>query len=174
VYSEVAKGTAFKICLPLVLREQEQPAPEATTRQISLGMETVVVTEDDPGVRELVCNSLRGAGYTVLEACEAAEAVEIARIHRGAIDVLISDVVLPGMSGRRLVERIVRLRPRTRVIYMSGYTDDAVVNHGILKAGVPFLQKPFSGEALKAKLREVLDQPLPAPSRKKRQPKRDR
>jgi CheY-like chemotaxis protein len=117
----------------------------------------VLVVEDEDAVRRIVRVALESTGYRVIEARGGAEALEAARAHAGGIDLVVTDVVMPEMSGRALAERLVLADPGLRVLYMSGYTDDAVMRHGIVESGVPFLQKPFSPLALARKVREVLD-----------------
>jgi CheY-like chemotaxis protein len=118
----------------------------------------VLVVEDVAAVRGVACEMLRRHGYTVLEAADAATALRLAGNHDGEIQLLLTDVVMPDASGRELADRLVNLRPRMKVLYMSGYTDDAVVRHGVLQEGIAFLQKPFTPESLARKLRAVLDQ----------------
>ena len=120
------------------------------------GSETILVVEDEPGVRELVRRVLERYGYRVLLAATPREAIALAERHAGAIHLLVSDVVLPEMSGRSVASQIVASRPEIRVIYMSGYTDNAIVHHGVLDPDTPFLQKPFTPEALARKVRAVL------------------
>ncbi len=157
VYSEVGHGTTFKVYLPRV----DQP-PSSRTSRISVaavprGIGTVLIVEDEHAVRALTRRVLSTCGYTVLEARDGAEAVRLAEQHQGRIDLLVTDVVMPRMGGRELAERLGRAHPGMKFLYLSGYTDDAVVRHGILSAEVAFLQKPFSPSALAAKVREVLD-----------------
>jgi hypothetical protein len=156
VYSEPGRGTSFKIYLPRV-DEPVTPAPEAAAAVIG-GSETVLVVEDVAAVRGVACEMLRRHGYTVLEAADAATALRLAGQHEGEIQLLLTDVVMPDASGRELADKLVNLRPRMKVLYMSGYTDDAIVRHGVLQEGIPFLQKPFTPESLARNLRAVLDQ----------------
>ena len=116
----------------------------------------MLLVEDEDGVRGLARHVLQGCGYTILEARDGAEALRVAGQH-GRIDLLVSDVVLPRTGGRELAERLAALQPGVRVLFLSGYTEDAVVRHGILEAQVAFLQKPFTPASLAAKVREVLD-----------------
>ena len=156
VYSEVDKGTTFKIYLPRVdeLRpEEEQAAADIVPR----GRETILVVEDEDIVRTLTTEILADQGYRVLAATNGEEGLRLCREFDGAIDLLITDVVMPGMSGRELVEQVATIRPDTRVLYMSGFTDNAIVQHGVLDDGVFFIQKPFSPDALAIKARLVLD-----------------
>jgi two-component system cell cycle sensor histidine kinase/response regulator CckA len=123
------------------------------------GSETILLVEDEESLRELVRECLEATGYTVLGAKHGAEALEICERHEGPVHLLLTDVVMPQMSGRELAERLGAVRPNIPVLYMSGYTDDAVVLHGVLAEGTAFLQKPFGAEALARKVREMLAQP---------------
>ena len=156
VYSEVGKGTTFKIYLPLaeesVATRELQLLPE-----VRRGTEVIVLAEDSPAVRTTARQILEKAGYTVLEAPNGRTAIEIARKRSTKIHLLLTDVVMPEMSGRKLSEEFSSVRKDAKVLFMSGYTDDAIVRHGVMSAGVDYLQKPFSGDALLRKVREVLD-----------------
>ena len=121
------------------------------------GSETILLVEDEESIRSLVLRILQAHGYTVLEAGRPYEALEISKKFDGPIHLLFTDVVMPQMSGREVAERISAARPNTKILYMSGYTDQAIAHHGVLNPGVPFLQKPFTPEALTLKVREVLD-----------------
>ena len=121
------------------------------------GRETVLLAEDDPSVRAIVSEVLAQKGYRVLRAPDGQAALEMARGHPEEISLLVTDIVMPGMTGRELAEALTAERPGLRVLYMSGYTDDAVVRHGVLQEGMPYLQKPFAPHALSSKVREVLD-----------------
>jgi len=171
VYSEVGRGTVFKIYLPRAPGSAEARQQGEVQQTLPGGVETILVAEDDPAVRALVCGALASRGYTVQEARDGREALAAARGYKGPIHLLLTDVVLPHMSGRRLAERLRAERPESRLLYMSGYTDDAVVSHGVSAGNVPFLQKPFSASALSRKVREVLDQPSPRAGRRRRRPK---
>ncbi len=157
VYSEPGKGSTFKVYFPRVhepvARDSRREGAEAAAR----GSEAVLVVEDDAAVRPLVRGVLGAHGYKVLMAPSPGEAVRICEDPTKTVDLLLTDVVMPLMSGRQLAERLVSLRPKLKVLYMSGYTDDAVVRHGILEKGTAFLQKPFTPLALARKVREVLD-----------------
>jgi len=157
VYSEPGQGTSFKVYLPRVT-EAPQPAPTTPTRAAALmGSETLLLVEDDEMVRNLARRMLEARGYTVLSASRGEDALGVVERHDGPIDLLVTDVVMPGMSGRSVAQRLLELRPGLKVLYLSGYTDDAIVRHGMLEPGIAFLQKPFSADALARKVREVLD-----------------
>ncbi|HEV8267738.1 MAG TPA: ATP-binding protein, partial [Thermoanaerobaculia bacterium] len=159
VYSEPGHGTTFRVYLPPCgeVGQSEGRAPGA--RSVPRGEETVLVVEDEETLRGLVRHCLEPLGYRVLLAENAAEALKIAEKVPGRIDLLLTDVVLPGWSGRELAERMAVARPSTRVLYMSGYTDDAIVRHGILSSELEFLQKPFTPGVLARRVRQVLDGP---------------
>jgi two-component system cell cycle sensor histidine kinase/response regulator CckA len=159
VYSEVGKGSTFKIYLPVATTSIED-VPRSDTADITAqqlnGTETVLVVEDQPEVRELIDRTLRRYGYTAIVASHGADAVASSNAHDGPIHLMLTDVVLPGASGRAVAQRVVADRPSMRVLYMSGYSEKAVDQHGVLDPGLAFIQKPFSGEALARKIREVL------------------
>jgi CheY-like chemotaxis protein len=157
VDSEPGRGTTFRIYLPRV--DTTVPVVDRATRPAAAagGTETILLVEDEEGVRELARDILRSSGYTVLEARSGSEALLICERHQGPLDLLLTDVVMPRMSGRELAERLAPLRPDLSVLYMSGYTDDAVIRHGVLGAGTAFLQKPFTPAALIQRVRETLD-----------------
>ena len=154
VQSAVGHGTTFYIYLPRAT-DLGKPAP-ARSMSSEGGGETVLLVEDDDRVRVLVANMLKKNGYTVLLGSQGDQALEIASRYRGRIHLLLTDVVMPGISGRQLSERLTAARPDTRVLYMSGYSDDAILRHGVKSAGTHFIQKPFSIEALALKVREAL------------------
>ncbi|HKY21459.1 MAG TPA: response regulator [Vicinamibacterales bacterium] len=156
VYSEPGKGTTFKVYLPSV-DEPADETSEAVVLDVLTGTETVLVVEDEPGVRELVRKVLERHGYVVLLAASPHEALETAQRHDGPIHLLATDVVMPEMSGQALARQVAGSRPQMRVLYMSGYTDNAIVHHGVLHPDTPFLQKPFTPQALARKVRMVLD-----------------
>jgi len=157
-YSEPEKGTTFKIYLPKVAGDagsvQEGQAPTDGLK----GSETVLIAEDDDALRDLAFKVLKQHGYTVLEASNGEEALVVSEQHEEAIHLMVTDVVMPGMSGRELAERLQSLRPEIKVLYMSGYTDNAIVHHGVLRPGVNFIEKPFTPENLARKVRNVLDE----------------
>jgi two-component system, cell cycle sensor histidine kinase and response regulator CckA len=172
VDSEKGKGACFSVYLPRVGQTvspaETKTSPPASTR----GSETILLVEDAEALRKLAHLFLRDSGYNVLTAADGMEALEVARTHFGPIDLLLTDVVMPGINGRVLAERLAPLQPRMKVLYMSGYTDSFIAGHGVLEAGTHLLHKPFNQEALARKVREVLDgmgsasvsasQPVPA------------
>jgi len=160
VYSEVGKGTTFKIYLPCVESHAQEPKIRAADINLQNGTETVLLVEDEKRVRDMTREILQESGYHVLEAEHGQEALLIADRHPGTIHLMLSDVVMPQMSGRELAERLVPLRQEMKVLYMSGYTDDAIVHHGVLDEGMSFIEKPFTPNALARKVREVLDDTL--------------
>jgi CheY-like chemotaxis protein len=156
-YSELGRGTSFKIYLPRVDEAAADSVPERQARIGLRGSESILLVEDEESVRELIAEALKSQGYNVLVAGNGQEALALAAPANCHIDLLISDVVMPGMSGRELAKRMAGSRPGMRVLYLSGYTEDAIVHHGVLDPGTAFLQKPFSLDALACKVREVLD-----------------
>ncbi len=158
VYSEVGTGTAFKIYLPAVKERLPSSKSFHGQQPMPRGTETILLVEDEDAVRALARHVLGSCGYTVLEAVNGREAVRLAEQPSARIDLLVSDVVMPHLGGRQLAERLAAVKPGLRVLFLSGYTDDAVVRHGVLRAEFAFLQKPFTPTALAQKVREVLDQ----------------
>src|SRR5271155_3303689 len=164
VYSEPGKGTSFKIYLPRVAERAESaqvvsPAATAFTEPAftERGTETILLAEDEANLRYLARQFLEKQGYKVIEAADGAVAVQIAVAHKGVIHLLLTDVIMPGMNGRELAQRITEIRPNTKVLYMSGYTENVIGHNGMLDAGVRLLQKPFTLRDLMSKVREVLD-----------------
>jgi len=156
VYSEVGRGTSVQIFLPQVAEAEDLGTAERTMAPGS-GTETILIAEDNSGLRKLATRFLEPAGYTVLGAATGEEALELLAQHEAPVHLLLSDVVMPGMSGRLLAEQVAQTHPGMKVLYMSGYTSDTVVRHGVLDATMPFLNKPFTAVALLGKVREVLD-----------------
>jgi PAS domain S-box-containing protein len=160
VSSEPGKGTTFKIYLPRVAESAEKAvqivsAPESTVTEP--GTETILLAEDEPNLRYLARQFLEKQGYNVIEAADGAVAMQIAVAHEGVIHLLLTDVIMPGMNGRELAQRVSEIRPNTKILYMSGYTENVIGHNGTLDAGVRLLQKPFTLQDLRMKVREVLD-----------------
>jgi len=156
VYSEPDKGTTFKIYLPRIDQAAQTDTSPESSGDLPRGRETVLLTEDENPVRALIRTILETNGYTVLEATCGEEALALYKEHTGPVDLIVTDVVMPRMSGRELAENLKTLRPDIKVLYLSGYTDDAIVRHGLLDKKMFFLQKPFTPDALLRKVREVL------------------
>jgi CheY-like chemotaxis protein len=156
VYSEVNKGTTFKIYLPRVDEVTPEYKTPETPSELLHGFETILLAEDDGMVRALIHKLLTNHGYQVLEAPTGSLALKISARFEGQIDLLLTDVVMPEISGREVADQLAQSRPEMKVLFMSGYTDDTIVRHRILDADVAFLQKPFTPEALLLKLQEVL------------------
>lgn len=157
VYSEVGKGTTFKIYLPRETEEEpEQPPKSVPVWRHPGGTETVLIVEDEEVVRELLSETLNMLGYKTIVAGGPDEALRASAQYQGVIDLLLTDVVLPQMDGKRLADLLAQTRPDIKILYMSGYTDEAIVRHGVLARGVHFIQKPFTPEGLARKIREVM------------------
>jgi two-component system, cell cycle sensor histidine kinase and response regulator CckA len=156
VVSAPGQGSTFNVYLPRdgALPESLSRDPGAMTIR---GNEVLLLVEDEASVRGIARVALQRCGYKVLEAAGAAEAQRLAAGHSGRIDLLVNDIVMPQMNGRELADLLLRTRPETKVLYVSGYTDDAMLRHGVLGADVEFLQKPFTPESLAQKVRSVLD-----------------
>ena len=165
VYSEIGKGTTFKIYLPRVASATEtaaQVTAPAKFQRVDPGTETILLVEDEANLRYLARQYLEKQGYKVIEAADGAVAMQIAVAHEAVIHLLLTDVIMPGMNGRELAQRISQIRPNVKVLYMSGYTENVIGHNGTLEAGVLLLQKPFNLRDLKSKVREVLDAtPIP-------------
>jgi signal transduction histidine kinase len=156
VESVTSRGTAFRIYFPSCDEQVAAAQLSPVVERQADATATVLVVEDDPGIRELSAKILERSGYTVLVADGGDQARQVSERHAGAIDVLLSDVVMPGMNGPMVAEMLIRTRPRLKVVFMSGYTDDEIVRHGIRERDVPFLHKPFTAESLASKIVEVL------------------
>jgi len=156
VYSEPGHGTTFKIYLPRVDEVASVVEPRVERSKTLTGTETVLLVEDEEAVRQLAQEVLQSNGYRVLGASNGNEAVIVAEKHDGVINLMVTDVVMPHLGGRELAEKLSVTRPDMRVLYMSGYTDDAIVHHGVLDGRAAFLEKPFAPDALALKVREVL------------------
>ncbi|MGA9755786.1 MAG: PAS domain S-box protein [Desulfobaccales bacterium] len=160
VYSEAGVGTTLKVYLPSVEEPAEKPQAESHANPLP-GHETILVVEDDDGLRPLIMDVLKMHGYEVLEARDGDEALRICKDHEGPIHLMLTDVVMPRMSGRQLADQMASLYPQMRVLFMSGYTDNAIVHHGILQEDTAFIQKPFSPDDLARKVSELLATSFP-------------
>jgi two-component system, cell cycle sensor histidine kinase and response regulator CckA len=156
VESEFARGSTFRAPLARADESGSPPAPRRGFSSLPRGTETVLLVEDETGVRELIRDFLTRCGYRVLEAIGIDEAFSLFDAHASVIDLLVTDIVMPGMNGRVLAERLIARRPALKVLYMSGYTDDQVLVQGVA-SGAGFLQKPFTPDVLAHRVREVLD-----------------
>jgi two-component system, cell cycle sensor histidine kinase and response regulator CckA len=158
VYSEPGEGTAFKIYLPTIDEiPQALEMKKPTSLSMSKGEETILLVEDERIVRELAVKMLKRLNYNVLHASNGYEALEIAQNHNGIIKLLITDVVMPGMNGRQLADRLLQIRPNIRVLFTSGYTENAIAHHGIIEKDISFIGKPYSSHDLANKIRQLLD-----------------
>src|SRR5438093_1601653 len=164
VASELGRGTTFKIYLPRVDDAVAERGGDKVSASQPCGTETVLIVEDEPGVRALARDTLQRRGYSVLEARHGIEALVIGDQHPGTIHLLMADVVMPQMNGREVAERLLRVRPKVKVLDVSGFTENAIVHHGVLAPGTNFLQKPFTPDDLSEKVREVLDSQAERPS----------
>jgi polar amino acid transport system substrate-binding protein len=155
-YSEMGKGTTFKIYLPLLAQVAEVGQPEPDTPPPG-GVETVLLAEDDPEVRELSGRVLRTAGYRLIEAVDGADALEKYQLHQDEIDLLILDMIMPRMSGMEVHDQVKRQHPGAKILFVSGYTADFIQKRGIGEPGINFISKPMSPRELLRKAREILD-----------------
>jgi len=157
VYSEPGRGSTFKICLPAAEKDLG-PAEEAVLPSLCCkGEKTVMVVEDDDMVRELTTDILEGIGYNVLSASHGKECLRQLSEFKGQVNLLLTDVIMPDMNGRELFNQVAALYPWTRVLFMSGYTDNVIAHHGVLNDNVAFIQKPFTVDSLAEKVRDALD-----------------
>ena len=163
LYSETGKGTSFKIYLPRFSATGEALAtqPALAQEQTSKGHETILLVEDEENLRRLARQSLENQGYNVIDAPDGAAAIKISQAHPGPIHLLLTDVIMPGMNGRELANKLSPTRLEMRVLFMSGYTENHIGHNGTLDEGITLLQKPFTLSALRSKVREMLDTPLP-------------
>jgi CheY-like chemotaxis protein len=157
VESAPGLGSSFRILLPAEWAPLDAPEPESPTVVPAAGEETILLVEDELVVRRLVAEILESNGYTVLQAGDGPSALELLRRHTGPLDLLVTDVVMPGMSGPEVAGAVAAMRPGAQVLYISGYTDSSVGQHGVLEPGIGFLQKPFAADVLTRRVREVLD-----------------
>jgi nitrogen-specific signal transduction histidine kinase/CheY-like chemotaxis protein len=158
VDSEQGRGTRFRVFLPAIEGAPEDPATPVRASRIPRGEERLLLAEDDSALRELLRESLEEVGYTVFAASDAQDALDLAERENCEFDLLVTDVVMPGIGGRELSERLAKKRPTLKVLYMSGHTDDALVKHNVQHERMPFLQKPFTPMDLAMKVRELLDE----------------
>ncbi len=156
VYSEHGRGTTFKVYLPRAEGVVEVSAPSPPAMPCPFGHETILLVEDDELVRDMICDGLQRNGYNVLNASQGTDALKICGTFAGPIDLLLTDVVMPGMNGRELAERVTEAHPDIRTLFMSGYTDRGIVHNGVLDPETDFLQKPFNMDMLTRKVREIL------------------
>ena len=162
VYSECGKGTAFKVYLPRTDEVSTSIKAVESGHEVLTGSETVLVVEDQPMLRELIGRMLVSKGYDVVSADNPATAVHLAQSYAGPIHLVLTDVIMPGMNGRAMIEQLVQFRPEVKTVFMSAYTEDIISHHGELLSGSGFINKPFTKQALCAKIREVLDQLEPS------------
>jgi CheY-like chemotaxis protein len=162
VQSEVGVGTSFRIYLPAVDSLSLTPVPDSAVEGLG-GTETILLVEDDESLRKIAVRTLTRMGYTILQAENGEAALQAVAEHAGPIHLLLTDVVMPRMDGRELAERLAPQLPDMKVLYSSGYTDDAVVRHGVLQAQVSFLSKPYTPAILRRKVRDVLDKKAGGP-----------
>jgi two-component system cell cycle sensor histidine kinase/response regulator CckA len=161
IYSEPDHGTTLKLYFPEVSAVAAFGSPgdhAGISKSAERGSETILLVEDEDAVRGLACRILERQGYRVIPAQHGRDAMEIATRESGKIDLVLTDIVMPGMNGRGLVERLVGIRPTIKSLYMSGYTDDDIVRRGFIEPSKSFLQKPFTSEALLQTVRKVLDE----------------
>jgi two-component system, cell cycle sensor histidine kinase and response regulator CckA len=156
LYSEVGQGTTFRIYLPQLQVAVALPPPEVI-RPLPRGTETLLLAEDEDGMRELTRECLESSGFVVLEARDGKQALEIADRHLGPIHLLLTDLIMPGMSGHELAQEFLHLRPKTKLLYMSGYTHDLITQHGVLEPGTALIEKPYNIDALLTRVRGILD-----------------
>ncbi len=157
VESELGHGTTFMIWLPRVENPAPLDGPSSGSVELRQGRETILLVEDEDGVRELAREVLQGHGYTVIEARDGESALRIVEDRRERLHLLLTDVVMPKMGGRELARRLISRHPDVKVLYMSGYPDDALGEHGVLEPGAVLLQKPFTPQGMADKVRQVLD-----------------
>jgi len=157
VYSEPHKGTTFKIYLPQVKETTKRTKATPLDQSELRGSETILLVEDDAAVREITCSTLRDYGYKLLTAENGKEALQIFQKKRGNIQLLLTDVIMPVMGGKELAEKLLKKNPNLKVLYFSGYTDNAIAHHGVLEDGVEFIQKPYTHTELARRIREILD-----------------
>jgi CheY-like chemotaxis protein len=159
--SAPGQGSTFSLYLPAADSADAVADPADVARGDVRGTETILLVEDQPNVRQLAATVLRGCGYQILEAGDAESALTVARNHEAQIDLLLTDVILPGLTGKDLADRLQDVRPGLTVLFMSGYTEDVIAHRGVIDPGLHYLPKPFTPRRLAEKVREVLDLPKP-------------
>jgi nitrogen-specific signal transduction histidine kinase len=158
-YSEPGRGTTFKVYLPRTTETPEQRSP-GQAGPLRGGTETILLVEDQEAALDMFEEALVSHGYTVLKARDGVEGASLAAQHRGTIQLVLTDVVLPRLGGRQMADQVVQAHPEARVLFMSGYSSDAITRHGVLEPGIELIEKPFGPEALNRRVREILDRPL--------------
>jgi CheY-like chemotaxis protein len=159
VYSEVGHGTTFKIYLPMVAQTSLRPSRLLRPAPLPRGSETILLVEDEQTVRELAAEMLREQGYQVLVAKDGFEALGLAGRLNGNLNLLVTDVIMPKMNGKELADKIAEAHPNLKILFVSGYTDEMIARHGVLEAGVEFIQKPFSSANLANKVYQLIKGP---------------
>jgi CheY-like chemotaxis protein len=157
VYSEPGRGTTFQAYFPRVDEPADSSEVENSSGAIARGTETILLVEDSDSLREVTREFLEMEGYQVMEACNGKDALDVARTHGGPIHLVLTDVLMPGMSGRDLAREVLQIHAETRILFMSGYTADAIVHHGVLDEGISLLEKPFTRSILTQKVRQTLN-----------------
>jgi CheY-like chemotaxis protein len=157
-YSEVGRGTTFKVYLPIIENVSDQESKITAVQAQLVGTETILIVEDEEIVRDLTSEVLQTLGYKILQAGNPEEAARVSKLHGGPIHLMLSDVVLPQMDGKRLYKLLAPLFPGMKVMFVSGYAENAIVHHGVLDPGVNLLHKPFTVEALTKMVRKILDE----------------
>jgi two-component system cell cycle sensor histidine kinase/response regulator CckA len=169
VYSEVGKGTTFQIYFPRVEQPLHVAARPIQTGPLPRGAETLLVVEDEPSLRDLACDVLQAQGYAVVSASNGQDGLDAVREHKGSpIRLVVTDIIMPIMGGKVMAEKLKKAYPDLKILFTSGYTDNAITNHGVLEKGIEFLPKPYTPATLARKVRELLDNgiaPPPDPSR---------
>jgi len=156
VTSEEDQGTTFRIYIPAVEEKAEKLVKESLSLGMLKGRETILLVEDEESVRKMALTMLKNLGYKVIEARDGEEAMMLADRHGGRIDLLMTDIVMPGINGRELSERLTGLYPSMKTLFTSGYTEDVIVHHGVVESHLNFIGKPYSLQGLAGKIREVL------------------
>lgn len=157
VYSEIKKGTSFKIYFPAIMEKPEKIQRQGAIKALPGGKETILLVEDDKSVRDLAAKVIRKLGYHVLEACDGQNAFMVSQMYGGKIHLLFTDIIMPGMNGKQLGERMKKIIPDLKILYTSGYTENAIAHHGVIDQNINFLSKPYTPSSLAEKIRNTLD-----------------